>query len=231
MYSLVIPCYNEALNLPRLLTACAAAVGTRTDIEVLVVNNGSRDESAQLLAQLLPQYRFARLVTVEMNQGYGFGILAGLRAAKGEWLGWTHADLQTDPADAVAAFDLIAQGRGEAFYKGKRYGRSLFDLAFTLGMSCFASLALRRRLWDINAQPTIFSHRFFAAWHQPPHDFSLDLYAYALARSSGLPVRRFPVFFGKRVAGTAHLNSLGAKLRYSRRTVHYILTLARKGVR
>ncbi len=230
-YSLVIPCYNEALNLPGLLQACAAAVGARTDIEVVLVNNGSRDNSAQVFAELLPRYTFARLAVVEVNQGYGFGILTGLRAAQGEWIGWTHADLQTDPADAVAIFNRIAASGGKALYKGRRHGRSAFDLLFTVGMSFCASLLLRMPLWDINAQPTIFPRSFFASWQEPPHDFSLDLYAYYLGRHSGLGVKRHPVFFGKRVAGTAHLDSLSAKLRYSKRTIAYILALMKRGIR
>ena len=45
-------------------------------------------------------------------------------------------------------------------------------------MSLFETLLLRTRLWDINAQPTMFHRDFFASWDRPPHDFSLDLYAY-----------------------------------------------------
>lgn len=232
MYSLVIPCYNESENLPRLLKRCAEVVNSRKDIEVVFVNNGSRDASKQVFSELLPQYAFARLVEVEVNQGYGFGILCGLAAARGEWIGWTHADLQADPGDAVTAFNLIkASGGKAAFYKGKRYGRSLFDLFFTIGMSCLGSLLLRRPLWDINAQPTIFPSSFFKAWQNPPHDFALDLYAYYLAGHSGLPIKRYPVFFGKRVAGTAHLSSLSAKLRYSKRTVLYMWALMQRGIR
>jgi len=40
-------------------------------------------------------------VRVPVNQGYGLGILSGLRAATGEIIGWTHADLQTDVMDVL----------------------------------------------------------------------------------------------------------------------------------
>ena len=39
-------------------------------------------------------------------------------------------------------------------------------------MSLFETLLLRTRLWDINAQPTMFHRDFFASWDRPPHDFS-----------------------------------------------------------
>ena len=47
------------------------------------------------------------VVSVKNNKGYGHGILAGLKVAKGEIIGWTHADLQTDPIDVLKGLDLF----------------------------------------------------------------------------------------------------------------------------
>ena len=83
--------------------------------------------SAEALAALLPSYPFARSVRVEKNVGYGHGILTGLQSACGELLAWSHADLQTDPADVFRAFQLY-QRDGHAvarLVKGRRKGRGL----------------------------------------------------------------------------------------------------------
>lgn len=80
---------------------------------------------------------------VEKNQGYGFGILSGLRAAEGKVLGWTHADMQTDPVDARRDLVLFDQHGDDIFIKGRRYGRPLGDVLFTVGMSAFKTLLLR----------------------------------------------------------------------------------------
>lgn len=226
--SLVIPCYNEAKNLP-LLVARLRECFVRDDVEVILVDNGSTDGSAAALSTLLAEPSRIRVVRVETNRGYGFGILAGLAAAQGDVLGWTHADLQTDPADALAAlvaFDAVGQAR--AFVKGRRYGRPFADVIFTVGMSCFESLLLGRALWDINAQPTLFPRPFFDSWREPPHDFSLDLFAYYQAKRAGLTVRRIPVRFGERAHGVSHWNvNWRAKLRFIARTVSYSLRLRR----
>ena len=79
------------------------------------------------------------------------------------------------------------------FLKGRRYGRSFFDLIFTFGMSVFETLLLQKLMWDINAQPTIFHKSFFQIWQNPPNDFSLDLYVYFMAKKSKLVIKRFPV--------------------------------------
>ena len=227
-FSLVIPCYNEAANLPLLLERCKA-LAAQPGVEVVLVDNGSNDASAHVLAQLLPQYPGCRSVRVETNQGYGFGILTGLRAAQGDILGWTHADMQTDPQDALKGLEFFDTHGNGIFVKGRRYGRPLADTVFTVGMSVFETLLLARPLWDINAQPTLFSRQFFMTWSDAPHDFSLDLYAYFLAKSQGLDVYRFPVKFGERAHGISHWNvNWAAKRKFIRRTVEFSLQLKKR---
>ncbi len=222
--SLIIPCYNEAKNLP-LLIARLSATFDREDVEVVLVDNGSTDASREVLAELLKDQKVIRSVRVENNQGYGFGILIGLQVARGKILGWTHADMQTDPADALKALALF-DANPRSFVKGKRHGRPVTDVIFTMGMSLFETMLLRRKLWDINAQPTLFPRDFFERWQQPPHDFSLDLYTYYQAIRDGLQVRRLPVHFGERAHGTSHWNvDWRAKMRFIKRTVDFSLRL------
>ncbi len=225
--SLIIPCYNEAKNLPLLLERCHI-LGSQPGVEVVLVDNGSTDESAAVLQSLLPSYPGCRSVRVEQNQGYGFGILAGLKSATGDILGWTHADMQTDPQDALFGLELLKKHGLDCFVKGRRYGRPLADVGFTIGMSFFETLLLAKPLWDINAQPTMFSRKFFETWHEPPHDFSLDLFAYYQARAADLEVRRFPVMFGARAHGVSHWNvNWTSKWKFIRRTVEFSLELRR----
>ena len=227
-FSLVIPCYNEAANLPLLLERCKA-LAAQPDVEIVLVDNGSTDNSADVLLALLPQYPGCRSVRVEKNQGYGFGIVTGLKAASGDVLGWTHADMQTDPQDALRGLELFAEHGPDIFVKGRRYGRPFMDVVFTVGMSLFETLLLARPMWDINAQPTLFSRRFFESWSTPPDDFSLDLYAYYQAQSAGLTVHRFPVKFGERAFGVSHWNvNWAAKRKFIRITVDFSLQLKKK---
>ena len=227
-FSLIIPCYNEAANLPLLLDRCKGLTDL-PGIEVILVDNGSTDSTQEDLLKLLPLYPNCRSVRVEHNQGYGFGILTGLRAAEGQIIGWTHADMQTDPQDALKGLELFDQYGLNIFVKGRRYGRPLTDVAFTLGMSVFETLLLRKPLWDINAQPTLFSKSFFDSWMDPPYDFSLDLFAYYQARVKNLKIYRFPVKFGERAHGVSHWNiSWKTKWKFIIRTLTYSLALSKR---
>ncbi len=225
--SLVIPCYNEAANLPLLLERCRKLT-EQPDVEIVLVDNGSTDESPTVLRNLLPSYPGCRSVRVEQNHGYGFGILAGLKAGSGDILGWTHADMQTDPVDVLGGLKIFEKHGLDIFVKGRRHGRPFGDVAFTVGMSFFETLLLGKPLWDINAQPTMFSRQFFESWREPPHDFSLDLYAYYRAQMAGMKVHRFPVLFGERAHGVSHWNvNWAAKRKFIRRTVDFSLQLRR----
>ena len=84
--------------------------------------------------------------------------------------------MQTDPADILEGLKFFDADNQNLFVKGKRYGRPYMDVVFTIGMSIFETLFLRKPC-DINAQPTIFPREFFEDWQDPPTDFSLDLYA------------------------------------------------------
>jgi len=227
-FSLVIPCYNEAANLPLLLERCKE-LAVRPDVEVVLVDNGSTDSTAEVLQNLLPKYPGCRSIRVEENQGYGFGIVSGLRAAEGQILGWTHADMQTDPKDVFLGLGLFEKHGDDIFVKGRRYGRPFMDVVFTVGMSVFETLLLARPMWDINAQPTMFPRSFFDDWESPPEDFSLDLFTYYQAQSSGLKVYRFPVRFGERAHGVSHWNvNWAAKWKFIRRTIDLSLQLKKK---
>lgn len=74
--SIVVPCYNEKENIPLLLERFDEVIKGQ-DMEVVLVDNGSTDGSADVLRELLPRYAFARTVSVEVNQGYGYGIPRG----------------------------------------------------------------------------------------------------------------------------------------------------------
>ncbi len=227
--SLIVPCYNEERNLAPFAGAFSAAL-KNTDIEVILVNNGSTDGSAAVLGSLLREYPFLRSVAVPVNRGYGHGILEGLKAARGTVLGWAHGDLQYSPGDLAAAAEELRPLRHEKFfYKGLRRGRPVADRIFTSGMAFFESALLGLRLSDINAQPTFFHRSLTATFAVPPEDFSLDLYAYACAVKNGFKVRRGSITLKERAAGTSSWNrGLGDRVKLIKRTIAASLTIRKE---
>ena len=231
--SIILPCYNESKNIPLIFQRFGETLAGRNDVEVVMVNNGSTDDSKDVFEKylLIPENAFAKLVVVDVNRGYGYGILMGLKAASSKTLAWTHADMQTDPNDVLLSYDLFQkQGNpDQCLVKGSRKGRNLVDAFFTWGMGAISSFALGVRLRDINAQPKLFCRSFFESLDDPPYDFSLDLYILYKAARRNMRILEQPVHFVRRLYGEAKGGgTMKGKIKLIWRTWSYIFTLRRR---
>jgi glycosyltransferase involved in cell wall biosynthesis len=229
--SVVLPCYNEKDNLEALFARLDLLAEQSDSIEIILVNNGSTDGSDRVFETELARRNTSifKVVKVEKNIGYGFGILSGLRAAKGEVLAVTHADRQTDPMDVLKAYSIYQLAADtELLVKGFRKNRKLSEAVFSYGMGMLASIVLGTRLTEINAQPKLFSKNFFEQYEKlAPNDFSMDLYFLYQAKKHG-QIKDFPVYFAKRVAGEAKGGSGSSwKVRWKlmKRSFKYIFEL------
>ena len=115
------------------------------------------------------------------------------------------------------------------FVKGKRKGRRAFDVFFTVGMSAFESIILRKLLHEINAQPILFHKSFLDKIDEPPRDFAFDLYMYYMAKKLKYKMIRFPVLFPERIHGESKWNtSLAEKRKFIKRTIDFTFELKKR---
>lgn len=223
-YSVVVPCYNEEKNIQN-LTERFIKVNKQLSpngFELILVNNGSKDHTEEEIDKCIQKFDFIQKVVVNTNKGYGYGVLQGMKACKGDYIGWIHADLQFDPKYFLTISCLLREkGYGERlFVKGLRKKRPLLDSFFTLGMSCLETLYLHTGLWDINAQPTMMHKNLLAKAENPPYGFSLDLYFYYLAKINKYQIIRFPAIQKERQEGKSTWNTgMKAKLKLIKRTL------------
>ncbi len=205
--SIVLPCYNEAKSIPFLLKRFAEVIGKR-NAELIIVNNGSYDNTVEVLEKELknPKYKFARVVTVKRNKGYGYGILFGLKSCKGDVLAYTHADQQCDPFDVMRAYDELVRypDMKRVLVKGKRTIRVLRELVITKGLHIIAAALFFRKFDDINGQPKVFHKSFLEKLAQAPHDFKFDFYVQYMAMKSEMKIKSIQVKWGQRKHGESH---------------------------
>ena len=177
------------------------------------------------------EYSFAKIIHVQVNKGYGFGIMAGVREANGQIIAWTHADMQTDPGDILEIFNKYYSQilSGKFYAKGRRVDRNPADVFFTWGMSIISSVWLGARFNDINAQPKIFAKSFLKHLHNPPDDFSLDLYFMYQAYKNNVDLIEFPVSFAQRQYGLAKGGgTYSGKYKLIVRTIKYINQISKE---
>jgi glycosyltransferase involved in cell wall biosynthesis len=100
MISIVIPIYNEEENLPVLLEKISAVLpGIGGQVEILLVDDGSSDNSLSVMNGLKKAYPVIRIIKLARNCGQSAAFDCGFKAARGETIVTLDADLQNDPED------------------------------------------------------------------------------------------------------------------------------------
>ncbi len=112
--SVFFPAYNDAPSLPPLLRATFKVLEKYVaDYEVIVVNDGSRDKTAEVLEQLRKEYApFLRVVTHPKNRGYGGALRSGFGSARKEFVFYTDGDGQYDVGELPRLLELVGANTG-----------------------------------------------------------------------------------------------------------------------
>jgi glycosyltransferase involved in cell wall biosynthesis len=122
--SIVIPVYNEEDNLSDLVERVGSAMqGSGRSFELICIDDGSRDGSAQVLAQLAESRPWLKPLYLIRNYGQSAALQAGFDAAQGEVVVTLDGDLQNDPADVPGLLDLLDERQDVDVISGWRRDR------------------------------------------------------------------------------------------------------------
>ena len=208
-FSLVIPCYNEeeivSHTINRLLDVFKKA-GYR--LELIVVDNGSRDRTGEILRGWAARNPAVIHHRVEINEGYGNGVLTGLRLATAPWVGIIPADGQVDAEDVVRLYEVVQASNSWVIAKVRRRFRMDglvrkvvsvgYNLAFRLMWPAIASI-------DINGLPKIMPREAMSAMGLKSKGWFLDPEIMIKSHALGMRVIEFNVFARMRGAGVSHV--------------------------
>lgn len=111
--SAFFPCYNDAGSIATMVERAAAKLRTiTTDFEVIVVDDGSSDDSIAVLDAMRPRAPYLRLVRHTENRGYGAALRSGFEAATREFVFYTDGDGQYDPEELPVLVQAMHDGIG-----------------------------------------------------------------------------------------------------------------------
>jgi len=130
--SVLVPANDEADNLPEFMRLCGEALKAAPfSFEVVVVNDGSRDQTADVLDTLARQYPFLRVVTHRRQRGIADALRSAAEAANGQVFVFYPADLQYLPADIPGLVAPILAGEAD-IVTGTKQGK--YEKAFVSGV-------------------------------------------------------------------------------------------------
>jgi glycosyltransferase involved in cell wall biosynthesis len=236
-FELVLPCYNESESIKKLIERAVAAAKSHNydhrSFGLVLVENGSKDNSRAVMYQLRDSElgEWFRVVCIDNNQGYGYGLWQGLKATTAEYVSWSHADQQCDPNDAFLALQKLKTHGNHVLVKGKRFGRNWKDFLVSRVFEVIASVLLGYRLFEINAQPKVFQRNLLENIINPPYDFAFDLYVLYCARKNGYQIRTIQVEFPQRVHGLSNwAASFRSRFKHIKNMIIYIWKLSKDRV-
>ncbi len=124
-YSIVGPVYNEAKNLEEYVTRCISAFeGTDFSFEIIIINDGSNDNSDITLRQLLKKYdKYLRVYCHRKNLGLTAALETGFYYSKGNKIIWISTDLESHPDEDIKVM-IEGFSEGADVVLGKRRGRN-----------------------------------------------------------------------------------------------------------
>lgn len=161
--SVVIPFYNEEDNVRDVLESIDSVLkGTGIDYEIIPVNNGSLDRTGEILQGLSIGNKRLKIVTVDVNEGYGLGIREGLKAGSGRYIGFMCGDNQVEPDTILAVYRKAKEENLDLckVERIKRYdGLSRRVISFFYNIICPALFGIKST--DLNGTPKVFRKEIY----------------------------------------------------------------------
>lgn len=197
--SIVIPIFDEAESLPRLADEITAALPREPTYEVLLMDDGSTDESLEVMRSLGAGDRRLRVFHWTENRGQSAALAAGFRHARGRIIVTLDADLQYDAADIPKVIDALAEADVVSGVRARRR-----DSAVRRFSSLVANGVRRRILHDgvSDVGCSLKAYRADIARDLLPFDGS-HRFLPALAQMQGARVREIPVRHRPRQFGSS----------------------------
>ena len=203
--SLVLPCYNEEKNITLICDEFLELPLQKYNAELILVNNGSSDETKSEIIKAINSNNSKnisiKLVNIENNVGYGGGIAEGLKTAKGDYIGWAHADLQTPLIDFFKLY-LLIKDKKNILGKGFRVNNRGFDGMISMLHEKLSSLILGYPMKEINAQPKIFNRELLQLFSHIPYKWTtIDTYIMYICLKNRIEIETIEVVFNTRKYG------------------------------
>jgi hypothetical protein len=226
--SVVIPAYNEqdgiAAIIERVLAVKPALTADGTDLELLIVDDGSSDNTAEIVSR----YPEARLVKHSCNKGYGAALKTGFSSACGDWLGFLDADGTYPPEHFPALCQVLQAGDGADLVVGSRRSGATSEMPLVrkvgnLMWSSIVSVLGNQRVIDPASGMRVFRRDALERLYPLPDGLNLTPVMSTRAIHEGVRLVETPIPYEER-QGRSKLNVVRDGMRFLGTIIWTVLT-------
>ncbi len=207
--SLAFPCHNEEANVERVTRdALRVAAQVADRYEVILVDDGSRDRTAEIVTRLAQEFPQVRLVRHPVNKGYGEALKSGFRAATMPWVFYSDGDGQFDLNELPALIEKTKEAdivSGIRVHRADPWHRKMNAAIFELAGRIFFGLHVP----DVDCAFKIYRRDLFDKIRMNTSGAMIDTEVLVKAKRAGYRITTLPVRHLPRQAGVQS----GAKLR------------------
>ena len=226
--SLVVPAHNEEERLEPMLRAYASALGS--DAEVIVVVNGSTDDTVGVARRVAADHPTLQVIDVAERIGKGGAVRTGFTRARGDLVGFADADMATPPAEFLRLVDAASQCDGaiaSRWAPGARiYGRTWLRTAASRVFALLVRMLFGLPFADTQCGAKVFHRRFLPIYlaNSSVNDLAFDVELLLLLTRAGARITEVPTAWTA-VPGSSSLASPAGLARHGWRMVRTLLRL------
>lgn len=220
--SLVIPMYNEELNIEHAVAAAVESLQKYSDdYEIIIVDDASTDDSPQLAAKLARENPRITVITHTLNQKLGATLRSGFAATTKELIFYMDADIPFDPevlgnairAMHVTGADMIAAYRHDRTMEGAR--RAVYTLLYNWLIGVLFGWPHR----DINFSFKLMKRKVLESIELKSEGSLIDAELVVKAKNRGFAIQQMGIDYFPRIRGTSSLASVSVILKILRELV------------
>jgi glycosyltransferase involved in cell wall biosynthesis len=229
--SLVMPAYNEADNIEPMVAEATPALEANADgHEIIVVDDGSADETAAVTRRVMESYPNVRLVEHPVNKGFGAAVFSGFTSAEKDWIFYTDADRQFVLSELERFVPYMDQADLIAGYRAPR--RDPFMRVFYgKGWSALCTLMFGYTVRDVDCGFKLFRREIIEslAPQIASRGATFSIEWLVRAKRAGYRFVELPVTHQPRVAGSQTGANIDVIVRAFRELMQFRLQLWREG--
>ena len=210
-FSIFFPMYNERDNIAATLTQALKVLPSLgfPDYEILVVDDGSKDGSADVVREFMRRDPHVRLVQHPRNLGYGAALRTGFTSASSDLVFYTDSDLPIDLSEIRRTLPHVGEADLVIGYRIRRFDtprRALYSRVYNFLMRVLFGVRVR----DVNFSFKLVSRRVLDSIKLSAETVFIDGQLLAEARRIGARIVELPIDYQPRRVGTSSFNSLRA---------------------